>query len=142
MPTLIAEIGLNHLGDPDRADTMLAQVLDAGADSVTFQIREAQFYQSTESSHRRLSLEWYRNASVAVRQAGRRFGIAIADPAMVESIAAVGVDFWKTLSWDFGNQHLRDVLFATGCPVFLSTGLSSMKVVVEGSRHLTNAILI
>jgi sialic acid synthase SpsE len=142
MPALIAEIGLNHLGDPERAAAMLLQVLDSGADCVTFQIREPKFYDSTESSHRRLPVEWYRDASAAVRKAGRRFGVAIADPAMVESVAAAGVDFWKTLSWDFGNQHLRDVLFATGCPVFLSTGLSSMKVVVEGSRHLTNAILI
>ena len=142
MPALIAEIGLNHLGDPERAATMLAQVLDSGADCVTFQIREPRFYDSTESSHRRLPLDWYRDASVAVHKAGRRFGIAVADPTMVESIAAVGVDFWKTLSWDFGNEHLRQVLFATGCPVFLSTGLSSMNLVVEGSRHLSNAILI
>lgn len=142
MPALIAEIGLNHLGDPERAAAMLTQVLDSGADCVTFQIREPKFYDSTESSHRRLPVEWYRDASAAVRKAGRRFGVAIADPAMVESVAAAGVDFWKTLSWDFGNQYLRQVLFATGSPVFLSTGLSSMKAVVEGSRHLTNAILI
>lgn len=142
MAALIAEIGLNHLGDEQRASRMLLSVLEAGADCVTFQIREAKFYESTETSHRRLPLEFYRDASVAVREAGRRFGIAIADYTLVESVATVGVDFWKTLSWDFGNQYLRNALFGTGRPVFLSTGLSSMKGVIEGSRRLNNAILI
>ena len=134
MSALIAEIGLNHLGDEERARKTLASVLEAGADCVTFQIREPKFYESAESSRRRLPLEFYCEASIAVREAGRQFGIAIADQALVETVVAVGVDFWKTLSWDFGNQNLRTALFATGLPVFLSTGLSSMHEVAEGSK--------
>lgn len=142
MTALIAEIGLNHLGDEQRARAMLASVIDAGADCVTFQIREPKFYESSEATHRRLPLDFYREAAATVRQAGRPFGIAIADESMVESVAAIGVDFWKTLSWDFENQSLRRRLFASGRPVFMSTGLSSMKTVMDGSRGLTNAILI
>jgi N-acetylneuraminate synthase len=142
MTVLIAEIGLNHMGDEQRAHRMLARVLEAGADFVTFQIREPKFYESTESSHRRLSLDFYREVAAAVHKAGRQIGIAIADPAMVESVAATGVDFWKSLSWDFQNEVLRKSIFATGRPVFLSTGLSSMETVVEGSRGLKNAVLI
>lgn len=142
MTALIAEIGLNHLGDEQRARRTLSRVLEAGADSVTFQIREPKFYESSESTHRRLSLDFYRQAAAAVHEAGRHFGIAIADLSMVESVAAIGIDFWKTLSWDFDNEPLRRALFATGRPVFLSTGLSGMKAVVDGSKGLSNAILI
>ena len=142
MTALIAEIGLNHLGDEQRAVRALSRALEAGADGITFQIREPKFYESTEKSRRRLPLEFYRQAALAVHEAGRRFGIAIADQTLVESVAAVGVDFWKTLSWDFRNENLRSALFATGRPVFLSTGLSSMDDVVEGSKRIENAILI
>jgi sialic acid synthase SpsE len=142
MTALIAEIGLNHLGDEQRARRALTRALEAGVDAVTFQIREPKFYESPESARRRLPLEFYREASVTTREAGRRFGIAIADHMLVESVAAVGVDFWKTLSWDFRNETLRSALFGTGRPVFLSTGLSSMNDVVEGSKQIDNAILI
>ena len=142
MSELIAEIGLNHLGDEERARRTVARVLEAGVDALTFQIREPKFYESGESSRRRLPLEFYRDASAAVRKAGRKFGIAIADQGQVEAFAAVGVDFWKTLSWDFGNQDLRRALFGTGRPVFLSTGLSSMDEVVGGTKGVAGAILI
>lgn len=142
MTALITEIGLNHLGDEERARRMLSRVLEAGADGITFQVREPKFYESTESTRRRLPLDFYREASATVHEAGRRFGIAIADQSMIAGLATVGVDFWKTLSWDFGNENLRRELFATGRPVFLSTGLSSMSDVLEGSKRIDNAILI
>jgi sialic acid synthase SpsE len=142
MSALIAEIGLNHLGDEERARRSVKLALEAAFDAVTFQIRESKFYGSNESTRRRLPLDFYREASRTVRAAGRRFGIAIADQSLVETFAAVGLDFWKTLSWDFGNTALRQALFHTGLPVFLSTGLSSMNEVIEGSRGLNNAILI
>jgi sialic acid synthase SpsE len=142
MTALIAEIGLNHLGDEQRARRTLDRVLQAGANSVTFQIREPRFYESTESSHRRLPEGFYREASIAVHRAGGQFGIAICDESLVGGLEAIGVDFWKTLSWDFRNDRLRTVLRGTGRPVFFSTGLSSMKDVVEGSKGLENAILI
>ncbi len=142
MSALIAEIGLNHLGDEQRARRTVAQVLASGVDGVTFQIREPKFYESGESSRRRLPLAFYREACETVRAAGRRFGVAIADQSLVGEVAAIGVDFWKTLSWDFGNEALRRSLFATGRQVYLSTGLSSMREVVEGSKGLANAVLI
>ena len=142
MSALIAEIGLNHLGDEQRARRTVEQVLASGADGVTFQIREPKFYESGESSRRRLPTAFYREASATVRGAGRRFGVAIADQSLVGEVAAIGVDFWKTLSWDFGNEALRRALFATGRQVYLSTGLSSMSEVIAGSQGLENAVLI
>ena len=142
MTEFVAEIGLNHLGDEDRASRMLAEALDANVDCVTFQIREPEFYESSEVSHRALPTSFYQSASRTVREAGKKFGIAIADETKVAALDGVGVDFWKTLSWDFGNLGLRRTLFETRRPVFLSTGLSSTAEVLAGSKDLNNAILI
>jgi len=142
MTSLIAEIGLNHIGEESRASELLTSVLRAGVDSVTFQIREPKFYQSEESTHRSLPMRFYADAAKRCHDAGCRFGIAIADPDLVESFNEIGTDFWKTLSWDFTNQHLRRALLETGRPMFLSTGLSDMLTVVDGSKGLYNATLI
>src|SRR5689334_4384685 len=103
MSALIAEIGLNHLGDEERARTTMAKALAARVDAITFQVREPKFYASTESSHRRLPFELYRDAVAAAHQAGCRFGLAICDEAEIGRFDGLGVDFWKVLSWDFGN---------------------------------------
>ena len=142
LPALIAEIGNNHLGDVGRAREMVAETLKAGVNSVTFQVREPRFYEAPETSHLRLPREFFSEAADTVHQAGRRFGIAICDKSMVEPLDAIGVDFWKTLSWDFRNEELRAALQATGKPVFYSTGVSGMQQVLEGSKGLRNAILI
>jgi sialic acid synthase SpsE len=142
MTKFVAEIGLNHIGEESRASELLASVLQAGVDSVTFQIREPKFYQSEDNTHRPLSIGFYAEAAELCHKAECQFGIAIADYLQVESFSAIGIDFWKTLSWDFGNQDLRETLSKTGRPLFLSTGLSDMATVVEGSKGLRNATLI
>lgn len=142
LPALIAEIGNNHLGDVQRAREMLAETLASGVDAVTFQVREPSFYQSAEVSHLRLPLEFFDEAAAAAHRAGRRFGVAICDKSLVRSLDALGVDFWKTLSWDFRNEELRAVLKSTGKPVFYSTGVSGIEEIMEASRGLQNAVLI
>lgn len=141
-PALIAEIGNNHLGDVDRAREMVVEALAAGVDAVTFQVREPQFYQKPEMAHLKLPVEFFAEAASLVHAAGRRFGIAICDRSLIPAIDATGVDFWKTLSWDFRNEELRTALQATRKPVFYSTGVSGMEDIVEGSRGLRNAVLI
>lgn len=141
-PALIAEIGNNHLGDAQRARRMIGETLRAGVDSVTFQVREPRFYQAPETAHLRLPSEFFSEAAAMVHQAGRRWGIAICDPSMIEPLDAIGVDFWKTLSWDFRNEELRGALRATGKPVYYSTGVSGMQDVLDGSKGLRNAVLI
>src|ERR1700733_12486402 len=61
---------------------------------------------------------------------------------MVEPLDATGVDFWKTLSWDFRNNELQAALQTTGKPVFYSTGISDMQEVLAGSKGRQNAVLI
>lgn len=142
MTKIIVEIGLNHLGDEERARRMLKCAADAGADAVTFQIREAKFYESTETARKRLSMEFYAKAAEIAHASGMEFGLAIADEGAVPEFAALGVDFWKILSWDYKNLSLRNALQATGKKVLMSTGLSSMEEILEGSKLGGNIELI
>jgi N,N'-diacetyllegionaminate synthase len=142
MSKIIVEIGLNHLGDEERAGRMLKCAADAGADAVTFQIREAKFYESEEAARKRLSIEFYAKAGEITREAGMEFGLAIADEEAVSEFASVGVDFWKSLSWDYKNLSLRNTLQATGKKVLMSTGLSSIEEILEGSKLGGNIELI
>lgn len=142
MTKIIVEIGLNHLGDEERAGRMLKCAADAGVDAVTFQIREAKFYESRETARKRLSMEFYAKAAEISRAAGMKFGLAIADEGAVPEFTAIGVDFWKSLSWDYKNLSLRKTLQSTGKKVLMSTGLSSMKEILEGSKLGGNIELI
>ncbi len=142
MPALIAEIGMNHLGDEQRATRMIQKTLESGVDAVTFQVREPRFYESPETSGLKLPGDFYREAATAVHRAGRQFGMAVCDQAMVEPLDAAGVDFWKTLSWDFRNERMRAALQATGKPVYFSTGLSSSQEVRNGSQGVRNGVLV
>ena len=59
---IIAEIGLNHLGNPNLADKYLDSLLNTEVDAITFQIRENDFYDnppSPEMKNYKLSRDYY-----------------------------------------------------------------------------------
>ena len=142
MIQLIAEIGLNHLGSEERAERMLEGILASSVDALTFQIREATFYKPDDPSRRRLSEGFYRQAIKDVHEKGRRLGIAICDESVIPLFDSLGVDFWKTLSWDLKNRSLNARLQATDKTVFMSTGLSSMEDIIEVSQKWKLVTLI
>jgi sialic acid synthase SpsE len=142
MTQIIVEIGLNHLGSEERAWRMLECAAVSAVAAVTFQIREPKFYENPDPVRHRLSADFYRQAVIAVHARGQRCGIAIADESSVEPFNSLGVDFWKTLSWDFKNSSLNLKLQSTGKPVWMSTGLSGMDEIVEVSAKGGNIGLI
>lgn len=131
MTQLIVEIGLNHLGCEERARRMLESTDIPAINAVTFQIREPQFYDNPDPVRRRLSNDFYRKAVAEIHARGQQCGIAIADVSAVAQFNMLGIDFWKTLSWDFKNTSLNRALQATGKSVLMSTGLSGMDEIVE-----------
>jgi len=143
MLQIIAEIGLNHLGSEERAQRMLAGLLEISSiDAVTFQTREDGFYKTDDPARRRLSEGFYRRAIQAAHDKGRRLGIAICEETDIAPFASMGVDFWKVLSWNFKNRPLTTALQATGKPVYLSTGLAAMPDILQVSAYSRNAVLI
>ena len=142
MGQIIVEIGLNHLGSEERAWRMLECAAASAVDAVTFQIREQKFYENPDPVRRRLSDGFYYKSVTAIHARGQRCGIAIADESSVELFNSLGIDFWKTLSWDFKNSSLNRMLQATGKPVLMSTGLSSMDEIVGVSGKGGDIVLI
>lgn len=119
---VIAEIGLNHRGDEAAARRMLAAVLAAGVRHVTFQVRERAFYDGSKPWKRPLSMAFYEE----VLAADAEIGFAVADVDAVALLDRAGASFFKSLSWDLGNDALQAALARTGKHTWISTGVSDL----------------
>ena len=57
---IIGEVGLNHLGDEDYANEYINFHLNNDFESLSFQIRENEFYKRKEKSHLWLKKSFYK----------------------------------------------------------------------------------
>ena len=122
---IVAEIGMNHMGDPGYADDYVRSLIEARPDGVTFQVREKDYYRTQANGEStQLDDRYYRGACKAVRDAGIWFGVALCDPYRAAFFAEIGADFYKILSKDIGDGNLIDAVAASGKPVHVSTGMS------------------
>jgi N,N'-diacetyllegionaminate synthase len=122
---IVAEIGMNHMGDAAYASTYVEALIGARPDGITFQVREKEYYAKQEpgkSPH--LDAESYRSAYKRLQEAGLRFGVGLCDIARVPFFAEIGTDFYKILSKDICNKELIDAVASTGKPIYVSTGMS------------------
>ena len=122
---VVGEIGLNHLGDFGAAKRMLDAAADQGLTDVTFQLREASYYDGGKPHRNPLSEVQYVALLDQARSRGVTLGFACSDIEMVAPLDAAGCGFWKVLSKDLGDDGLIDAVVATGKEVVCSTGLSS-----------------
>jgi len=118
----IAEIGINHLADPQLALRYVEDLARAGVDAVTFQERELAFYDHSKPYAFRLSDETYRTLAERCRSRGLGLGIIVGDPQRIDFFSSLEPDFYKILSRDFSHTELWIRLLAQGVPVYASTG--------------------
>ena len=119
----VAEVGLNHVGDLDYALEYVDALATTSVDSVSLQIREPAYYQQSGVDFDDLGAEAYGEVGRRLHAAGKRFGIALADPDGIDLCRAAGVDFYKVLSWDIQNHaFLSQLLERTDRPLYVSTG--------------------
>lgn len=138
---IIAELGLNHGGSIARALAMVDAAAAAGASAVKLQSFNANDLvaagcpapahvaePSLREFFRRFELDEEEHAAVAAR--ARANGLAfLATPfslSSVEMLERVGVDAIKIASGDLTFDALIEGAAATGKPVLLSTGMSSL----------------
>lgn len=133
---IICEIGVNHLGNGDYADEYLSALIAARPDAVTFQVREPERYQG-EGAELLLPATYYQKAARRIKQAGLLFGMALADENGLEFFESIGTDFYKILSKDIFNESLKQKIFATNKPAWVSSGLSDMTEIKNFSDRLT-----
>ena len=140
---IIAEIGNNHNGSFDRAIRMIDLAIDAGVDCVKFQMRhlDETYRQRTLNKGgedlgteyvidllRRFELSTKEHLELAnyCKQKGVLYLCTPWDSKSVDFLETIGVPAYKISSADLTNLPLLDKLAATGKPLILSTGMSSI----------------
>jgi len=122
---IVAEIGLNHLGNKKYALEYIKKLIKTEIDAITFQVRENSFYKKKKFSHLNLELSSYKKFRDMIKKSGKKFGIAIADENLVDFFNKLDIDFYKILSKDIKNESLLKKVVKSKKKIFISTGMSN-----------------
>jgi sialic acid synthase SpsE len=154
---VIAELGVNHDGSADRAMEMVELAADAGADAVKFQFfrtdllmgRAAKLaaYQKVAGERdpvamlRRLELPISTLARLARRahDLGVHAIVTVFSLGLVPEAETVAWDAYKTASPDIVHRPLLEALAATGRPLIVSAGASTLDEVSRAAEWLRPA---
>lgn len=143
---IIAEAGVNHNGDYQRAVDMVYAAKEAGADYVKFQTAvpelvissvapKAEYQKETTGNNEsqlemcrkiHLRLDDYLPLSQLCREVGIGFMSTPFDLVSIDCLAALGMDYWKIPSGEITNLPYLRKIASKGGKVILSTGMSEM----------------
>jgi len=154
---IIAEAGVNHNGELDRALALIDAAADAGADIVKFQAFRSRdlvadgaptaAYQKQNTGQatqhemlERLELSLGQLAGLADHCRARKieFLCTAFDPTMIAALAEMGMQRIKVASGELNNLPALAHFAATGLPILLSTGMATMddvRLAVETLRE-------
>ncbi len=156
-PYVIAEIGVNHDGSLERALELTDAAAGAGADAIKLQHFETDRLMSSAAKLaayqrragetdplamlRRLELGLDEMSRVVARahELGIHAIVTVFSVELVEPAAALPWDAFKSASPDVIHKPLLGALGATGRPVIVSTGASTMEEVLRARDWLTDA---
>ncbi len=140
----VSEIGINHKGDENRAFEILKKLVNTNVDGITFQVRNAVFYNKVKSWGGPLRNEFYKEAIQYIHENGngKRIGFAVEDQNMIPILDSYGADFWKLLSISITDPAIQDEFQKTGKHIFVSTGTADEQTVLEVSKRLKNITLL
>jgi N-acetylneuraminate synthase len=141
---VIAEIGINHNGDIDLAKRLISIAIAAGCDAVKFQKRTIDVVYSAEELSRprespfgntngdlKRGLEFgydeYLELDRYCREVGMPWFASCWDEASVDLIHRFDVPCFKIASASLTDDHLLRHTRATGKPILLSTGMSTVQ---------------
>jgi sialic acid synthase SpsE/sugar phosphate isomerase/epimerase len=150
---IIAEIGINHNGDPTIARTLIDKAVEAGADCVKFQMRDLESLYVTsdardmkENLNTQYSLDLLTKMQLSPAQLFELFDYAKSrgvfplctpfDLKSVERLEAYGMDAYKIGSPDLTNHDLIAALVKTGKPLIVSTGMSDERDIASANALL------
>ncbi len=140
---VIAEIGNNHNGSFDRAIALVDAAIAAGADCAKFQMRkldEVYRAKSLDGKEDDLSVEYtldllrrfelptgdQKRIAQYCAQRGILYLCTPWDPTSVRVLDSFDVPGFKVASADLTNLPLQAAMVATGKPLILSTGMSTL----------------
>jgi N-acetylneuraminate synthase len=144
---VIAEGGVNHNNSVDRAVEMARRAAEAGAWAVKYQLYKADSISvpdspkywddaiGTDSQYEafqlsdRLDYDEYARVAAACSKLGIIFFATPFDLLAVAALERMGAPIYKTASADITHRPLLEVIAATGKPLLLSTGASTVEEV-------------
>jgi N-acetylneuraminate synthase len=143
---VIAEIGINHNGDIDIAEDLICAAADAGCDAVKFQKRtvdvvysqaeldrprESPFGKTNGDLKRGLELNGlqYERIDEMCREVGVQWLASCWDEASVDFVEQFDPPAYKIASASLTDDELLRWTAATGRPILLSTGMSTLEQV-------------
>jgi len=141
---VIAEIGLNHLGEYKLALEYLDVLLDTNVDGIEFQVRDTEFYLNPKKKDLELSYDSYTKLASIIKSKGKNFGVALTDITKIDFFEQIETDFYKIIINDIKNRPLVESLCKTGKKILVSTGLSSdkdIKLFIEWASKYDNIVL-
>lgn len=156
-PYIIAELGVNHDGSVDRALKLTDAAAEAGADAIKLQLFKADLlmskaaklaaYQKAAGESdpvemlRRLELSIDQMAPVVERAHARGVHaiVTLFSVELVDDAERLPWDAYKTASPDIVHKPLLDCLAATGKPLIVSTGASTLDEVTRALHWLSGA---
>ncbi|TET38149.1 MAG: N-acetylneuraminate synthase [Planctomycetota bacterium] len=159
---VIAEIGVNHNGDLDRAKKMVLKANQIGANAVKFQMfrpealatAKAEMWDSGYGPGQQLDMlrklalspEEFTDLKRFTDQVGIEFLASVFDHDSLRHLVELGVRAVKLGSCEITNEPLLTAAAKTGLPILLSTGASDLeetKRAVEVLREAgANAIVL
>lgn len=157
---VVAEIGINHNGDPELAHELIEAAHRAGCDAVKFQkrtpkacvpphmedrTRETPWGTMSYPEYRRrveLGEDAYRAIHAHCRERGLDWFASCWDEPSVEFIQRFGPPCFKIQSAAVTDHRLLERLAATGRPLVLSTGMSTAEEISEAVELLEPAELL
>jgi N-acetylneuraminate synthase len=156
---VIAEIGINHNGDIDIAKKLISVAVGAGCDAVKFQKRtvdvvytaeelakprESPFGNTNGDLKRGLEFEFeeYQEIDRYCREVKIDWFASCWDEASVDVIVKLKVPCFKIASASLTDDNLLRHTRATGKPIILSTGMSTVKEVDRAVEILGKQDLI
>ncbi len=156
---IIAEAGVNHNGDLEMAREMVRVARQAGADYVKFQTAVPELvistfapkaeYQKAITDEAESQLEMckaihlplsdYAGLKSLCEEVGIGFMSTPFDLVSIDLLAGLGQDYFKVPSGEIPNLPYLRKIAAAGCPVILSTGMSTLDEIEDAILILTGS---
>lgn len=143
---IVAEAGVSHFGNLDKAMKLVDMASDAGADAVKFQIFKAKDLVSAESQgwrkrmgSRELPYEAFSKISDYSKKRGIIFFATAHDEPSLEFLETLKVPLYKVGSGEVGNWRFLKKAASKGKPIIVSTGMYTLKEVGKALEVIAEA---
>ena len=157
---IIAEAGINHNGDFEKAKKLIEVAADAGADVVKFQTFKAEklvsssakkaeyqqnnFAESDDSQFNMLKklelpFEWHQDLIDYAKSLEIQFASTGFDEESVDFLESLGQSFFKIPSGEITNLPYLEHIASKNKPIILSTGMADMNEISDAIDALLNS---